>query len=123
MRVWDREAEGGGGWVEMLALNAKEACARDPKRYSFEEPGPVQKEVEHKEPDAPENSIEIPSEWQDLSWPQRRKLAMAIGGAEKNITSDEAEIIIRAELKRRSDKPAARTVEPMPIPGPKPGED
>lgn len=123
MRVWDREAEGGGGWVEMLALNAKEACARDPKRYSFEEPGPAPKEVEHKEPDAPENSIEIPSEWPDLPWQPRRKLAMAFG-AEKSVTSDEAATVIKAELKRRADnKAAVQPVEPMPIPGPKPGED
>lgn len=115
MKVWDRKAGDGGDWVEMLSLNAKEACARDPGRYSLDQPNDKPKEVEHFDAAIPEVPFEIPSGWESLSWQDRRKLALTLG-AEKNVDAKTAGIIIAAEVKRRAASAPAAEPAPEPVP-------
>lgn len=50
-------------------------------------------------------AVEIPAEWQGLSWPKRRVLAMQLG-AQSNVKSADANSFITAELERRAQKSA-----------------
>jgi len=59
------------------------------------------------EPDAPEPGaeqagIEIPTDWADLHWTQRVKLAKAIMGGEGDLSADEAVDVIAEEVARRA---------------------
>lgn len=105
LNVWDKAAGEGGAFVKMFSLNAHAAVKNDPKRYSMKKPS-----------DEPEPSVrqervrveaeptEIPDNWQDLPWQERRKMAIGLGAA-RNCTSDIANAIISAEAKRRGKEP------------------
>lgn len=124
IKVWDNEAvddEGkpSPGFMDMVAVNAKEAVRNDPKRYSLKSPDEADpKETVQRRPPVSVSPMEIPAKWEDLDWQPRKKLALALG-AEKNCTSEIANAIIGAEIKRRGSKSAP--VEPPP-PNPLPEE-
>ena len=51
-------------------------------------------------------TIAIPADWQDLSGQKRRALAMRLG-AQANVTANDANSFIEAELERRGQKTKA----------------
>lgn len=103
VKVWDREADGGkGAFVEMFSLHGAEAIRNDPKRYSKAKPGTEPKEVTIEKPKAEDNPEPIPADWETMDWTERRKLAIRLG-ADRRCTSDIANAIIAAEVRRRSN--------------------
>ena len=47
------------------------------------------------------SKIEIPSDWERLSWPERQTLAKSVSRGASVRNGDEAESVIKAELARR----------------------
>lgn len=126
MRVWDRKGgdDEKGAWVEMASLNAKEACKHDPKRYSLDDPNAKKPEPVEQIDNRQAVPLEIPQDWASLPWPERKRLATKLG-AEKNVTSDAAAIIISAEINRRSKfkPPIEPEVESQPTDPVEPGAE
>lgn len=120
VKVWDRKAEGGPAQLDMYSLNAKEALRRDPDRYSLTDPNLKPPEaVDRTEAPRPAVGIDIPADWESQPYQDRRKLAIQLG-AEKNCSSEIANAIIAASVKRRDPEPAP---EPEPVVEPVAGED
>jgi hypothetical protein len=124
VKVWDRAIDADGkalkgvepGWVDMVAVNAKEAVRNDKGRYTFDGPdAPQPKETFHARPKVDVQPTEIPANWESLDWPARKKLAVALG-AERNCTADNAALIINAEINRRSKTAAPAEPPPNPLP-------
>lgn len=87
---------------EMTSLIAKEAVARDPKRYSFDDPRLAKPEkVDRTEPAREPVTVEIPADWERMNWQARKRLAAKLG-AERSATSDIVNAIIAAEFRRRA---------------------
>lgn len=123
VKVWDNERTNDDGkpdpgWIEMYAIRAREALKRGKGRYSTEQPpsdaaAPREKKIVRVIADVPPDPI--PQDWLALSWPERKKLAVTLG-AEKNCTSDIANAIIGAEVKRREREAPLSAAAPETLP-------
>jgi hypothetical protein len=58
-------------------------------------------------------AVEIPEDWHDRNWPERRALALKLG-APQNVKADEADNLIANELKRRNTTKPGDKLSPEP---------